>query len=332
MDNKDSIDVPESPEIKLFKENEPVGVHPWFFLVCGAGSDEVNGVYKNLDANVNDNTFNYKMVNNTGQIFKLYRTPSEDGTKRYWMIEERNKDYYYMVEDGGDLPPETGWVPYMAGQLNEPEVTKIPREVEVELRTRIELQDTLTTLDLTTEYGEYCPTVALKRLYLVLWLEQSPEAQAATRRSMAKAKADSKKKKQKPKPKINVTISLGKTDPKKPSRSFQLNVTFDAIVWYIKKLIAQRLALISEQQIELLLNGNRILSDRGHIDKLGIRAGAILLALNRESESGGNGLLTPFSQPIREIDRSNSMYSSFSTESQKNPTESRSSNGCCTLF
>jgi len=308
------------------KENKEPSIHPYFFVVSNAGSQEVNGVYKNLDENSNDGTLNYKMINSDGKTFKLYRTPSEDRSLRYWILEERNKEYYYMVVDAGDIPPEMGWMPYIAGQPTAPEVTRIPREVELELRTRIELKDSLTTLDLTTEYGEYCPIEALKRLYRVLWEEQSPEAQEATRLAMAKEKAKVKKKKQKVKPKITVMVNLGGNVPDE-SESFELTVAFDAIVWFLKKVIAKRLELWSGSRIELMLNGSRILSNRACINKLGIIKGSSVYVLVRNRDGQG---LSQISLPcINTPEASGSPCSPV--DLREDGSERRNVNDCCVL-
>jgi len=254
--------------------------HPYFFVISNAGSLEVNGVYKNLDKKSNDGTLNYKMINSEGRAFKLYRTPSEDRTLRYWMIEERSKEYFYMVVDDGDNPPEFGWKPYIAGKPTPPMVTRIPTEVELELRKRIELGDSLTTLDLATEYGEYCPLEALKRLYRVLWKE-SLQAHEAVREAMAK-----RRKKSKVKPKIVLIINLGGCVPDE-SQSFELTITFDAIVYFLKKEIAKRLDLWSGSCVELLQNRIRILSNRASIDKLGIRMGSSLFVLSKNKFGSG---------------------------------------------
>jgi len=303
------------------------GIHPYFFVVSNAGSREVNGVYKNLDENSNDGTLNYKMINSEGKTFKLYRTPSEDRSMRYWILEERNKEYYYMVVNDGDIPPEVGWSPYIAGQPMAPEVTRIPREVELELRTRIELQDSLTTLDLTTEYGEYCPVEALKRLYRVLWEEQSPEAQEAARLALAKEKAKTKKKKQKVKPKITVIINLGGNVPNE-SQSFELTVAFDAIVWFLKKVIAKRLDLWSESRVELMLNGSRILSNRASINKLGIRKGSSVWVLLKNRDGRG---LSQISLPSMPSPEHNPVSSCSLVDLREDGSEHRIVKGCCIL-
>jgi len=294
--------------------------HPYFFLVSNAGSPEVNGVYKNHDENSNDGTLNYKMINSEGKTFKLYRTPSEDQTLRYWMIEERNKEYFYMAVDGGDIPPELGWRPYIAGKPTSPVVTRVPREVELELRTRIELKDSLTTLELATEYGECCPLEALKRLYRVLW-QESPRAREAVREAVAMTRNKSKVK-----PRIVLMINVGGCVPEE-SQSFELLITFDVIVYFLKNAIAKRLDLLSGSCVELLFNGRRILSNRAAIDKLGIRAGSSLFALEKNKFGSGLSQITlPETSPETTPSTTCSTIDVCHTEALH-----RETNGCCIL-
>merc|ERR1719471_2561537 len=107
------------------------------------------------------------------RTYKLYRSLSEDQSVRYWILEERNRDYYYLVTSGDDFPPATNWITYGRGVTPCPTVSTIPEMVETELRTRIENQDTLSTLDLSNEYQAYnCTTNELKRAYMAIWAEQ----------------------------------------------------------------------------------------------------------------------------------------------------------------
>jgi len=261
------------------------------FCVSDAGSPEVNGIYKNLDGNSNDNTLNYKLVKpGGGSTFKLYRSPSEDQSVRYWIIEERNKDYFYLAICKNNLPPQNGWTPYVAGKPKPPEVTSIPREVEQELRTRIENKDMITTLDLTNEYGAHCPTDNLKRAYKVIWQEQPEDVQKAI-----KAEAASKKKRKKPittvKRKIQLTIQVGLGGSSEVSKqtNFQITVPYDAIVHYLKETIANRYDQ-SAPDIKLMFKGHKILSDQAALEKLGIGKGSTVIALG--VNQGGAGKRT----------------------------------------
>jgi len=263
-----------------------------FFVVSDAGSKEVNGVYKNLDGNINDNTLNYKMTNREGRTFKLYRSPSEDQSVRYWIIEERNKDYYYLAFCDDMTPPVSNWTPYIRGQAESPEVTKVPREVEYELRTRIEHQDSLSTLDLIDQYGNYCETQALKRLYRVIWDEQPPELKEAVK-DAAQALAKSKRKK-KPliKQKITITVQLGVSPSEsldvKEAKCFELMINADTNVRILKQNIAKQINQESWKDIELMFMNHKILSREAQINKLGILKGSKVVALGVKSESSRN--------------------------------------------
>jgi len=276
-----------------------------FFVVSDAGSPEVNGVYKNLDGNSNDNTLNYKMTNRDGRMFKLYRSPSEDQSVRYWIIEERNKDYYYLAFSDKDIPPEKEWTPYVAGKARPPEVTKVPPEVENELRTRIEHYDSLTTLDLIDQYGKYCPTPTLKKLYRVLWEEQPPETKRAVKaaaQSMGKAKG---KRKKTPtiKQKISITVQLGVSPSSvTAAQSIDLTITADTLVHFLIKKISMQLETLPGKHLELMFNGHKILSTKAAINKLGIRKGSIVIALGVKpelprSKSGNNSGLRKSALP-----------------------------------
>lgn len=258
-----------------------------FFVVSGAGSKEVNGVYKNLDGNSNDNTLNYKMTNREGRTFKLYRSPSEDQTVRYWIIEERNQDYYYLAFSESKTPPQTNWTPYVAGKAKPPEVIKVSREVEHEIRTRIGKHDSLTTLDLIDQYGHICETTALKQLYLVLWNEQPPETQEAAR-AAAQALAKSKgKRKNKPsiKRKITITVQIGVSpSDTTAAQSFELMTDDDTSVRILKQKIAEQLGREHGKDLELMVNGHKILSREAQIDKLNIGQGSKVIALGVKSE------------------------------------------------
>jgi len=281
-----------------------------FFVVSDAGSPEVNGVYKNLDGNSNDNTLNYKMRNREGRTFKLYRSPSEDQSVRYWIIEERNKDYYYLAFSDKDTPPEDGWTPYVAGQARPPEVTKVPREVEYELRTRIEHHDSLTTLDLIDQYGKYCPTAALKRLYRVLWEEQSPETKAAVK-AAAQALAKSKGKKKKTptiKQKVSITVQLGgRPSEVSAAQSFDLMITADTVVHFLLQNISKHLDKVPGKELEIMFNGQKILSRQAPINKLGIGKGSTVIALGVKPDlprkkPAGSGLRKSALPPLDEAE------------------------------
>jgi len=279
-----------------------------FFVVSDAGSPEVNGIYKNLDGNSNDNTLNYKMTNRDGRTFKLYRSPSEDQSVRYWIIEERNQDYYYLAFSDKKIPPEDGWTPYIAGQARPPEVTKVPREVEYELRTRIDHLETLTTLDLIDQYGKYCLTPALKRLYRVLWDEQPPETKQAVKAAQqALAKAKGKKKKTPTiKQKISITVQFGGGDVG-ATQSIDIMITADTVVHFLLQSISKQLDKAPGKDLELMFNGHKILSKQAPIDKLGIVKGSTVIALGVKPElprkkPAGSGLRKSALPPLDEAD------------------------------
>jgi len=291
-----------------------------FFVVSDAGSTEVIGVYKNLDGNSNDETLNYKMTKH-GRTFKLYRSPSEDQTVRYWIIEERNLDYFYLAFSDADTPPEEDWKPYIAGKGHPPYVTKVPRKVEYEIRTRLEHQDSFSTLDLINQYGQYCPTVALKRLYRVLWAEQSPETkEAAEKAKLAKSK---RKRKKVPeiKQKITITIQLGldssnilptsKNASKglKDVQTFELMVTYDTLVRLLMESISKQVSLKPGNELELVVNGHEILSKEVQINSLGITKGSVVIALGAESalpqnkkHASNTGVRKSAMPPLEEVD------------------------------
>jgi len=262
------------------EEKEP-DTHSDFFVVSDAGSEEVNGVYKNLDGNSNDNTLNYKMTNREGRTFKLYRSPSEDQSVRYWIIEERNQDYYYLAFSDKKTPPETDWTPYVRGQARPPEVTKVSREVEYELRKRIENHDSLTTLDLIDQYGKFSETPALKRLYRVLWNEQTPETQQAVKEAAAQSKSKGKKKKRPTiKHKITITVQLGVGPSEQTAaQKFEIMVDADTAVRHLKTSISKELGNGPGKDLELMFNGHKILSRETPINKLGIEKGSTVIAL-----------------------------------------------------
>jgi len=294
----------------MIEEKEPE-MQSDFFVVSDAGSKEVNGVYKNLDGNSNDNTLNYKMKNREGRTFKLYRSPSEDQSVRYWIIEERNADYYYLAFSDHKIPPETNWTPYVRGQARPPEVTKVPREVEYELRTRIENKDSLTTLDLIDQYGKWCETPALKRLYRVLWEEQPPELKEAVKVA-ARALARSKSKKRKTpmiKQKITIKIQLGiDSSEGEAAKCFELMINADTIVRFLKQNIAKQLNMEPDRNLELMFNGHKVLSREAQINKLGIGKGSKVIVLDVKSEisratpAGQTGLRKSALPPLDEVD------------------------------
>jgi len=293
------------------EEKEP-DMHSDFYVVSDAGSEEVNGVYKNLDGNSNDNTLNYKMTNREGRTFKLYRSPSEDQSVRYWIIEERNQDYYYLAFSDKKTPPETDWTPYVRGEARPPEVTKVPREVEYELRKRIENYDSLTTLDLIDQYGKFCEIPALKRLYRVLWNEQSPETQQAVKAAVQASSKSKGKKKKRPtiKQKITITVQLG-VGPSEvtAAQSFELMVNADTAVRFLKQNISKELDNNPGKELELMFNGQKILSRETAINKLGIEKGSTVIALgvkremHRKKPAGGqSGLRKSALPPLEEIE------------------------------
>jgi len=178
----------------------------------------------------------------------------------------------------------------------------------------------LTTLDLTTEYGEYCPLEALKRLYRVLW-QESCRAREGVREVEAKTRNKSKVK-----PRIVLIINVGGCVPEE-SQSFELTVTFDAIVYFLKKAIAKRLDLWSGSCVELLHNGRRILSNRASIDKLGIRAGSSLFALEKNQFGSGFRQIT-----LPETSAETTPSTTCSTiDVCHTEAPHRETNGCCIL-
>jgi len=292
------------------EEKDP-DLHSDFFVVSEAGSKEVNGVYKNLDGNSNDNTLNYKMTNKEGRTFKLYRSPSEDLSVRYWIIEERNQDYYYLAFSDKKIPPETDWTPYVSGKARPPEVMKVSREVEYELRRRIENYDSFSTLDLIDQYGSYCETPALKKLYRVLWEEQSPETQQATKDAAQALSRAKKKKIPTIKQKITITVQLG-VGPSDvtAAQSFELMVNADTPVHFLKENIAKKLGNDTGKDLELMFNGHKILSREARINKLGIVKGGTIIALGVKKEAprtkpaagGQSGLRKSALPPLDEVE------------------------------
>jgi len=308
------------------EEKEP-DTHSDFFVVSDAGSEEVNGVYKNLDGNSNDNTLNYKMTNREGRTFKLYRSPSEDQSVRYWIIEERHQDYYYLAFSDKKTPPETDWTPYVRGQARPPEVTKVSREVEYELRKRIEHHDSLTTLDLIDQYGKFCETPALKRLYRVLWNEQTPETQQAIKEAAGQSKSKGKKKKRPTiKHRIAIMVQLGVgSSEQTAAQKFEIMVDADTAVRHLKTSISKELGNGPGKGLELMFNGHKILSRETPIDKLGIEKGSIIIALgvkremNRKNPAGSpsgirKSALPPLDeaedQPVSEPDQGSKLPNS----------------------
>jgi len=286
-------------------EEKEAGTHSDFYVVSDAGSDEVNGVYKNLDGNCNDNTLNYKMTNKDGRTFKLYRSPSEDQSVRYWIIEERNQDYYYLAFSDKKTPPEADWTPYVRGKTPQPEVTKVSREVEYELRKRIENHDSLTTLDLIDQYGTFCETPALKRLYRVLWNEQTPQTQLAVKKAAAQSKSKGKKNKRPTiKQRITITVQLGVGPSEQTAaESFKLVVDADSAVRFLKQSIAKELGYGPKKALELMFDGHKILSRETKINKLGIQKNSTVIALgvkremNRTKPAGNSGGLRKSALP-----------------------------------
>jgi len=258
-----------------------------FFVVSDAGSSEVNGVYKNLDGNSNDETLNYKMTNNEGRTFKLYRSPSEDQTVRYWIIEERNLDYFYLAFSNDDTPPEDDWRPYVAGKGHPPYVTRVPRKVEWEIKTRLEHHDSFSTLDLINQYGQYCPTVALKRLYRVLWDVQSPETKKAAEMAKLTKSKRKKKKAAEIKQKVTVTVQLGQwgKHDRKGAKTIDVIVTFDTLVRLLMESISKKVNIKAGQNLELIVNGHKILSKEAPINSLGITKGSVVTALGVDTEA-----------------------------------------------
>jgi len=331
----------ESKEEKLLKSD--------FFVVSDAGSTEVIGVYKNLDGNSNDDTLNYKMINREGRTFKLYRSPSEDQTVRYWVIEERNLDYFYLAFSDADTPPEDGWKPYIAGKGHPPYVTKVPRKVEYEIRTRLEHCDSFSTLDLINQYGQYCSTVALKRLYRVLWAEQTPE----TKEAAEKAKLAKSKRKRKKVPeirqKITITVQLGLDCPNflptsksgqevlKGANTFELMVTFDTLVRLLMESISKQVTLKPGKKLELMVNGHEVLSKEVQINSLGIMKGSVVIALgveaalshNKNIAGNYNGVRKTAMPPLEEVeDQSKDKIASPVSSSEQTPASTSS----CTIL
>jgi len=253
---------------------------PDVFVVSDAGSTEVNGVYKNLDGNSNDETLNFKMTNREGRTFKLYRSPSEDQTVRYWIIEERNMDYFYLAFSDADTPPEEEWKSYVAGKGHPPFVTRVPRKVEYEIRTRLEHLDSFSTLDLINQYGKYCPAVALKRLYRVLWAEQSPEKKEAAEKAKYEKSKRKKKKVAEIKQQIPITVQLGLDV--KDSQTFELMVTFDTLVRLLMDSLSKQVSLKPGAELELIVNGHEVLSKEVCINSLGIKKNSVVIALGVE--------------------------------------------------
>jgi len=315
-----------------------------FFVVSDAGSSEVNGVYKNLDGNSNDETLNYKMTNNDGRTFKLYRSPSEDQTVRYWIIEERNLDYFYLSFSDADTPPEEDWRPYVAGKGHPPHVTKVPRKVEWEIRTRLEHHDSFSTLDLINQYGQYCSTVALKRLYRILWDVQTPETKRAAEMAKLTKSKRKKKKAAEIKQKVTVTVQLGlrslnalgmsKNERKglRGPQTFDVIVTFDTLVRLLMESIAKKVNIIPGNNLELMVNGHKILSKEAPINSLGITKGSVVIALGVDAEvpskrkhgsniTGGRKSAMPPLEEVEDQFRDN-MASAHSSNEQTRPSGS----------
>jgi len=286
------------------KHSEPVKSD--YFVVSDAGSTEVNGVYKNLDGNSNDETLNYKMKNNAGRVFKLYRSPSEDQTVRYWIIEERNLDYYYLAFSDGDYPPEDDWKPYSAGQGQPPHVTRVPRKVEYEIRTRLEHIDSFSTLDLISQYGQYCSTTALKRLYRVLWDVQSDETKKKGEIAKLTKSKRKKKKTAEIKQRITITVQLGLSATKNQRmETLNVSVVYDTLVRLLMESISKKVNVKPGHVLELMVNGHIILSKEAPITSLGITKGTVVIALGVEStlpQNKKHSLRTSSMPPLEEVE------------------------------
>jgi len=259
------------------------------YVVSNAGAREVIGVYKNLDGNSNDGTWNYKMKDAMGRIFKLYRSPSEDHTLRYWIIEERNKDYFYLSISGDETPPEQEWTAYVSGKGRPPLVTKVSGDLAYELQTRLENQDSFSTLDLINQYGHECTTDALKRLYRVLWETMAPEKRRASeiaKKQAKHAKMSSRNKKKKLRTiQKKITINVQLVDVSyhvEAVPTFQLTITFDTSVQRLIDKIADHLDLDPTKILELMVNGHKILSREARINNLGIGRDSTIIALGVE--------------------------------------------------
>jgi len=262
---------------------------PVVFLVSGAGSTVVNGVYRNLEGSSNKGLLNYQMKNSSGETFKLYYSQSEDQSVRNWILKEQDKENFYKTVDNVASPQESGWISDGIGQEPSPNVHRIPRDLAHELKTRLLNSDLLSTLDLGSQYQKYCKPSVLKKLYIDLWSELTKEIQEAARAESKKKKNPVKKKTIERK--ITLTVQLGLSPGNgRRAKSFKMMITFNTSVQHLMDNIAKQVSKEPGKAMELMYNGNKILSKLAAINKLGIQRGSTIVVLGVKPELQKKGV------------------------------------------
>jgi len=263
--------------------------YPVVFLVSGAGSTDVNGVYRNLDGSSNNGSLNYQMKNSSGRTFGLYYNQSEDQRVRNWILKEQDKENFYKAVDNVESPQESDWILDGIGKEPTPNVHKIPRDLEHELKTRLSNFDLLSTLDLSAQYQKWCKPSALKKLYIELWNELPKEIQEAARAESKKKKKPVKKKTIERK--ITLTVQLGHSPCNgRRAKSFNMMITFNTSVLHLMDNIAKQVNKEPGKAMELMYNGNKILSKLAAINKLGIERGSTIVVLGVKPELQKKGV------------------------------------------
>jgi len=322
-------------------ESKEPQVHSDVFLVSGAGNEDVNGIYRNVDGGINEGALIYNMTNSTGETFELCLSACEVQGGQNWIIKEHNKDHLYKAQANGDFPAESDWVPDGVGQEPSPNVKRIPSDLEHELKTRLINLEMLSTLDLCDQYERYCKPSVLKKLYKFLWSELTEEVQEAVKAA--------KKNKQKPvkkntiKKKIQIVVQLGVTplDGSK-GQSFNMMLTFNTLVQFLLENIAPKVSKEPGKDMVLMFNGHKILSKMTHINALGIEKGSTIIVLGVKSKLQGKGLQRMVASPSRRPKKSSSMAPLEESESnhiqeedekEKSLSDSHQQNGkTCLIF
>lgn len=254
------------------------------FLVIGAGSQDVNGIYRNLD----EGSLSYQMKNSSGRTFELCHSLSEDQSIRNWILKEHDKDNFYKAVDEVKSP-ESDWISDGVGQEPPPNVHRIPRDLEYELKTRLSNLDLLSTLDLSSQYKKYCQPPALKKLYIFLWNELPPEIKEAAKAASKKKKTPRKKKTIQRK--VTLKIQLGHIPSYgRKGKSFNMMVTFNTSVQHLMDNIAKQVSKEPGKAMELIHKGNKILSKLATINILGIQRGSTIIVLGVKPELQKKGV------------------------------------------
>jgi len=272
-------------------ENKESHTHPDVFLVSGAGSSDVNGIYRSNNRSMNHGALNYCMTNSNAMIFQLCLSPSLDHGVRNWIIQKKTgtKDVFYKASPNGKSPSECDWTLDGVGQEPSPSVLSVSKDVEHELKTRLVNLELLSTLDLCEQYEAYCKASALKKLYMALWRELPKKTQEAAKEA-SKTKREPAKKKTITQ-KITIAVQLGLVPrPGRTTQGFNMMVTFNSLVLHLKESIANQVTKETGKEMELIFNGHKILSKLANINKLGIEKGSTIVVLGVKSQVQGKGL------------------------------------------